>query len=72
MIAEKIAGIEKLSASEKMLLVSELWNELAAHPGEVPVQQKIIDELDRRIAEYERNPRAVTAWEDVSCPASWI
>jgi len=37
MILEKIPVIGKLSAADKLQLVKELWNDLAAHPANVPV-----------------------------------
>ena len=37
MILERFPEVRKLSPSEKLIFVSELWNELEAHPSEVPV-----------------------------------
>ena len=65
MIAEKVPGIEKLKPAEKLMLVSEIWDDLAQNPSEVSVPREVIEELDRRIAEYERNPEAVTTWEEM-------
>jgi putative addiction module component (TIGR02574 family) len=62
MILERIPELERLTPSEKLLLVSELWNDLAAHPTEVPVSREQIAELDRRMAEYQRDPTRVTTW----------
>ena len=36
MIAEKIPELKSLSAEEKLILVGELWNELAAQPDAFP------------------------------------
>jgi putative addiction module component (TIGR02574 family) len=65
MILERIPELERLTPSEKLLLVSELWNDLAAHPTEVPVSREQIAELDRRMAEYQRDPSRVTTWEAI-------
>ena len=65
MILETIPDVKKLSPSEKLLLVTELWDDLAAHPTEVPVSREQIAELDRRMEEYRRDPSKVTSWEAI-------
>ena len=65
MILEQHPELRKLPPSEKLALVSELWDDLAAHPENVPVSPEQIAELDRRMEEYHRNPEAVTTWEAV-------
>lgn len=65
MILETIPELNRLSASEKLLLVSEIWDDLAAHPTEVPVSREQIAELDRRMEEYRRDPSKVTSWEAI-------
>ena len=65
MILESIPELKRLTSSEKLLLVSELWNDLAEHPAEVPVSREQIAELDRRMAEYRRDPSNVTTWEAI-------
>ena len=65
MILETIPGVNRLTAAEKLLLVSELWDDLAAHPTEVPVSREQIAELDRRMDAYRRDPSQVTSWEAI-------
>lgn len=65
MILEKFPEVQKLSPSEKLLFVSELWNDLEAHPSEVPVSREIIAELDRRMEHFRQNPGEFTTWEAV-------
>lgn len=65
MILEKIPGVKTLSTSDKLLLVTELWNDLAAHPSEVPISKDQIAELDRRMEAYRRDPSQVTSWEAI-------
>lgn len=65
MILETIPDVSRLTAAQKLLLVSELWDDLAAHPTEVPVSREQIAELDRRMAEYRRDPSHVTTWEAI-------
>jgi putative addiction module component (TIGR02574 family) len=65
MIIETIPGVGRLTPAEKLLLVSELWDDLAANPAEVPVSREQIAELDRRIEAYHRDPNQVTSWEAI-------
>jgi putative addiction module component (TIGR02574 family) len=65
MILERFPEVQKLSASDKLLFVSELWNDLEAHPVEFPVSDEIIEELDRRMAEFAKDPSAYTTWGSV-------
>ncbi|HEY1341212.1 MAG TPA: addiction module protein [Bryobacteraceae bacterium] len=54
-----------LSPSEKLQLVEDLWNDLAADPDAVPVHDWQKQELDRRQANLQRNPGLALDWEDV-------
>lgn len=65
MMLEKIPAVHNLSAAEKLILVTELWDDLAAHPTEVPVSREQISELDRRMEDYRRDPSQVTTWEAI-------
>jgi len=64
-IAEKIPALAQLSLQEKLLLASELWNEVTAQTEDIPVSQEILDELDRRMEEYRRDPSTASPWEEV-------
>jgi putative addiction module component (TIGR02574 family) len=65
MILEKFPEVQRLSASEKLIFVSELWNDLEAHPSEVPVSRELIAELDRRMEHFRQHPDEFTTWEAV-------
>ena len=65
MILETMPDVNRLTSAEKLLLVSELWNDLAAHPTEVPVSREQIAELDKRMAAYRKDPSQVTSWEAI-------
>jgi putative addiction module component (TIGR02574 family) len=65
MILERFPDVQQLTPSEKLIFVSELWNDLEAHPSEVPVSREIIDELDRRMEQFRRHPDQFTTWEAV-------
>ena len=65
MILEKFPEVQKLSPSEKLQFVSELWNDLEAHPADLPVSPEIIAELDRRMEHFRQHPDQFTTWEAV-------
>jgi putative addiction module component (TIGR02574 family) len=54
-----------LSAAEKLQLVEDLWDDLAAEPSDVPVHQWQKDELARRKANLQRNPASGLTWDEV-------
>jgi putative addiction module component (TIGR02574 family) len=65
MIMEKIPAVAGLTAGEKLLLVTELWDDLALKPDEIPVSSDQIAELDRRMEAYRADPEKVTTWEAI-------
>ena len=65
MIAEKIPGLKSLSPEEKLILVGELWEELAARPETLPSREDHIKILKERLEQYRRNPSDIVAWEEV-------
>jgi putative addiction module component (TIGR02574 family) len=56
MLKEAIPRFAELSVAEKLVLLEELWDELASHPSEIslPAWQK--HELERRYVESLQNP----------------
>ena len=65
MIIERFPEVQKLSPSEKLQFVSELWNDLESHPSDLPVSPAVIEELDRRMEHFKNNPNDFTTWEVV-------
>jgi len=59
------ASIFDLSPSEKLQLVEDLWDDLAAAPEAVPVHDWQKRELARRKANLLKNPAAALPWEEV-------
>jgi len=51
-----ISEIKKMSTSEKILLVEDLWDSIAMDESEVPVPQSHMEELDKRLKRYEAAP----------------
>jgi putative addiction module component (TIGR02574 family) len=65
MIAERIPQLKSLSPEEKLILVGEIWKELAAQPDMLPPREDHIKILKERLEQYRQNPSDVLAWEDV-------
>lgn len=58
-------SIFDLSPSEKLQLVEDLWDDLAATPEAVPVHDWHQEELARRRANLMQHPASGLTWEDV-------
>jgi putative addiction module component (TIGR02574 family) len=58
---EKIPELRKLSASEKLTLVTELWEDLASQPENIQITPEQIAEVDRRLEAYRQNPAVRSA-----------
>ena len=65
MIAERIPELKSLSQEEKLILVGELWDELAAQPDAFPPREEHIRLLKERLEHYRKHPQDVVAWEQV-------
>jgi putative addiction module component (TIGR02574 family) len=55
----------RLSVSERLALLQELWDSLATEAGAAPISPAPPAELDRRLFDMERDPDAGSPWEDV-------
>ena len=54
-----------LTPAERILLVEELWDRIAAEPEAVPLTSAHRAELDRRLDALEKNPDAGRPWPEV-------
>jgi putative addiction module component (TIGR02574 family) len=59
------ASIFDLSPAEKLQLVEDLWDDLAATPEAIPVHDWQKGELARRKANLMKNPASGLTWEEV-------
>lgn len=55
-------GIERLSIAERLRLVEDLWDSIAA---DTPLTDAQRTELERRLADHETYPDDVVSWEEV-------
>ena len=64
-VSLKSLGIERLGIEERLTLVEEPWDSIAADSSAVPLTEAQRTEPDRRIAEHEANPDDVVPWEEI-------
>ena len=58
------AEIDRLTPTEKLLLVAEAWDSLSADVVSLPVTDAEKSVLDRRWADYLRNPGSALTQEE--------
>jgi putative addiction module component (TIGR02574 family) len=62
-------GIEKLSVDERIALVQEIWDGIAAEVERSPLTEAQRQEVERRLAAHRANPDAAIPWEQVEAEA---
>lgn len=60
-----IEELLQLSVAERIQLVEDLWDSVAADPESIPVSEAQKDEVRRRLKEHRSDPDAATSWEEV-------
>ena len=61
----KSLGIDKFSRDERLVLVQEIWNTIAAEPSPSLLTDSQRDELQRRVAEDDVRPDALVHLDEV-------
>ena len=60
-----VRSVFDLSPAEKLQLVEDLWDDLAADPEAVPVHDWQLEEVARRKANQQKHPGSALTWEGV-------
>ena len=58
-------GIDRMTVGERIALVQEILDSVAAEQPRPPLSEAKRRELDRRIADQQANPGDEVAWDDV-------
>ena len=58
-----IAEIRKLSVSERLQLVTEIWDSILDTPELLPVSDELLEELQRRLEAHRASPEDSEPWE---------
>ncbi|HEY7159590.1 MAG TPA: addiction module protein [Gemmataceae bacterium] len=61
----KDLGIDRLSVADRLALVQEIWDSIAADPESVPLTEDLKRVLDRRCADLDANSNDVLTWEEI-------
>ncbi len=65
MRANDIPELIDLSISEKILLLEDLWDSIAREETAVPIPQKHLVELDRRLEKHTAAPQGLLSLEEL-------
>ena len=61
-----LAELLKLSVPERIQLAEDLWDSIAAEPEALPpLTDAQRAEIERRLAEHDRDPTSAIPWEEV-------
>lgn len=58
-----LSDIIKLSIPERLRLVEDIWDSIAAIPEAIPLTEDQKIELDRRLVEYKLHPETGIPWD---------
>ncbi len=62
MASPTITDLLQLSLEERIQLVEDLWDSIAAAPEALSLTEAQKQELDRRLEDYHRDPNAGSPW----------
>jgi putative addiction module component (TIGR02574 family) len=62
-------GIDKLSVAERLALVQAIWDSITTEVESSPLTEAQRQEVDRRWAAHQANPKAAIPWEQVEAEA---
>lgn len=65
MRSDLLADIVNLSVAERIQLVQDVWDSIAAEPGQLPLTEEERQKIDRRLADLETNPGVGRPWAEV-------
>ena len=63
--AQLLNKIKKLSVSERILIVEDIWDSIAYSNENLPVTDRQKKELDKRLVSYSKNPSDGSSWKEV-------
>lgn len=61
----KELGIDRLSVADRIALVQEIWDSIAADSPSLPIAEDLKRVLDRRLAALDADPNNVLTWEEI-------
>jgi putative addiction module component (TIGR02574 family) len=62
-------GIDRLTVDERIALVQQIWDSVAADADRAPLTEPQRQELERRADDDDANPADTVPWEQVKAEA---
>ncbi len=64
-VTATLAEIAKLPVEQRIQLVQDIWDTIAAENAAPELNEEQKRELERRVAELDANPNNVLTWEEI-------
>lgn len=64
-MSTQLSDILQMSIAERIQLVEDIWDSIAAFPEAVPLTEAQRQELDRRLHAYAQNPDEGISWDQL-------
>lgn len=58
-------GIDRLTVAQRILLVEEIWDSIAADAEQAPLTPNQQQDLQHRLADFKKDPKNGSPWEEV-------
>ncbi len=65
MVTITLSEIRKLSVAERIQLVEDIWDSVAAEAEGIPITEAQRQELDERLDDAEAHPGTGTPWKEL-------
>jgi putative addiction module component (TIGR02574 family) len=59
------SDLSDLSVAERIIVVEQIWDSIAAEQAALPLTPAQVAELDRRLAAHRKSPGEGASWEEV-------
>ena len=64
-MSAELKDILEMSVAERIQLVEDIWDSIAAAPESLPLTDNERQELDRRLEAYAQNPDEGISWDEL-------
>lgn len=65
-MSTQISDILEMSVAERIQLVEDIWDSIAAVPEAIPLTDELRQELNRRLEDYAKNPDVGIPWDELN------
>jgi len=65
LMSTELSDILQMSVAERIQLVEDIWDSIAASPELLPVTEAQREELDRRLHAHDQNPGEGISWDEL-------